>query len=67
MNGGDSYMNEAKAVVVQEVLEGLGQSFVWTADQQAAFIVWRSVDGGSNAKRFRPSTSQAPSSDTNED
>lgn len=43
MNRGDSYMNEAKAVVVQEVLEGLGQSFVWTADQQAAFIVWRSV------------------------
>lgn len=47
MNRSSSYVNEAKAVVVQEVLEGLGQSFVWTADQQAAFIVWRSVDDGS--------------------
>lgn len=48
MNCGDSYVNEAKAVVVQEVLKGLRESFVWTADHQAAFIVWGSVDDGSN-------------------
>lgn len=41
-------MNEAEAVVVQEVLEGLGQSFVGTADQQAAFVVGRSDGGGGN-------------------
>lgn len=47
-------MNEAEAVVVQEVLEGLGQSFVGTADQQAAFVVGRSDGGGgdNNTKRF---------------
>lgn len=56
---GDSYMNEAEAVVVQEVLEGLGQSFVGTADQQAAFVVGRSDGGGNNnTKRFTPPTSE---------
>lgn len=31
-------MNEAEGVVVQEVLEGLGQSFVGNADQQAGLV-----------------------------
>lgn len=55
---GDSYVNEAEAVVVQEVLEGLGQSFVGTADQQAAFVVGGSGGGGDNTKRFTPPTSE---------
>lgn len=64
-------MNEAEAVVVQEVLEGLGQSFVGTADKQAAFVVGRSDGGGggnNNTKRFTHSTNiWALPSDTNED
>lgn len=55
---GDSYVNKAEAVVVQEVLEGLGQSFVGTADQQAAFVVGGSGGGGDNTKRFTPPTSE---------
>lgn len=51
-------MNEAEAVVVQEVLEGLGQSFVGTADQQAALVVGRSDGGGNNTKRFTPPASE---------
>ena len=34
-------MNKAKVVVVQKVLEGLGQGFVDSADQQTALIFWR--------------------------
>lgn len=36
----DSYMDEAKVVVIQKVLEGLRQSFVRCADQQTRLIVW---------------------------
>lgn len=32
-------MNKAEAVVIQQVLEGLGKSFVGGADQQACFII----------------------------
>lgn len=54
-------MNEAEAVVVQEVLEGLRQSFVGAADQQAALVVGRSDGGGggnNNTKRFTPPASE---------
>lgn len=34
-------MYEAKVVVIQQVLKGLGQSFVWSADQQTRLIIWR--------------------------
>ena len=34
-------MNEAEVVVIQKVLEGLGESFVWRADQQTRLIIWR--------------------------
>lgn len=37
-------MNKAKAVVIQEVLEGLGQSFVGGADQETHSIIWRPTD-----------------------
>ena len=36
----DSYMDEAKVVVIQKVLEGLRQSFVRCADQQKRLIIW---------------------------
>jgi len=34
-------MNKAKVVVVQKVLEGLGQGLVDGADQQTALVFWR--------------------------
>lgn len=39
-----SYMHEAEVVVVQKVLEGLRQSFVWCAHQQTGFIIWSPVN-----------------------
>lgn len=37
-------MHKAKVVVVQKVLEGLRQSFVWSAHQQTGSIIWRPVN-----------------------
>lgn len=37
-------MYEAKVVVVQKVLEGLRQSFVWSAHQQTGSIIWSPVN-----------------------
>lgn len=35
-----SYSNKAVVVVIKKVLEGLRQSSVGSADQQAGFIIW---------------------------
>lgn len=56
-DGRGSYMNEAKVVVIQKVLEGLRQSFVWTADQQACFIIWRSDKTTLISEHFKGFTS----------
>ena len=52
-------MNKAKVVVVQKVLEGLGQGFVDSADQQTALIFWRPSNThkkGLTSQLFRPDT-----------
>lgn len=56
-DGRGAYINEAKAVVIQKVLEGLRQSFVWTADQQAGFIIWRSDKTTLISEHFKGFTS----------
>lgn len=56
-DGQGSYMNEAKVVVIHKVLEGLRESFVWTADQQAGFIIWRSDKTTPISEHFKGFTS----------
>ena len=46
-------MNKAKVVVVQKVLEGLGQGFVDSADQQTALIFWRPSNTHTHRKGLR--------------
>lgn len=41
-------------MVIDEVLKGLGQSFVWSADQQTAFIIW----GPANTKNTHDKSSR---------
>lgn len=31
-------------MVIYEILKGLGQSFVWSANQQTALIIWSPAD-----------------------